>query len=61
MEYMDVDFYTVNLKKMTGSEPCRFCKKDNTAFCEYQKQTRRSDEPMTRFMRCNSCSRTWRD
>lgn len=61
LEYMNVDFYMVNLKKAVGAEFCRYCKKESSAFCEYQKQTRRSDEPMTRFMRCNSCMRTWRD
>ena len=30
LEYHNVNFYSV---KMTGNEHCRYCKKDNTAFC----------------------------
>jgi transcription elongation factor S-II len=41
-------------------EECRFCHKKN-AFCEDMKQIRASDEPMTRFMRCNACNKAWRD
>lgn len=41
-------------------EECRYCRK-RTAYCEDQKQIRASDEPMTRFMRCNNCEKAWRD
>lgn len=61
LAYADVNFYTNHLKNMTGTETCRYCKKELSAYCEYQKQTRRSDEPMTRFMRCKVCDRSWRD
>ena len=30
------------------------------AYCEDMKQTRASDEPMTKFMKCNSCGHQWR-
>lgn len=35
-----------------AKEECRFCHK-KAAYCEDMKQIRASDEPMTRFMRCN--------
>lgn len=41
-------------------QECRFCHKE-AAYCEDQKQIRASDEPMTRFMRCNACDKSWKD
>jgi len=41
-------------------ETCISCGKE-TAICVTMKQTRASDEPMTRFMRCSSCKKQWRD
>ena len=52
-----------NMKKRVNKdacEKCRFCN-ENKAFMEDMKQTRAADEPMTRFMRCNGCDKTWRD
>ncbi len=42
-----------------AAEECRKCHK-NMAYCEDMKQTRASDEPMTKFMKCNSCGHQWR-
>ena len=41
-------------------EECRYWHQSN-ALCEDMKQIRASDEPMTRFMRCNACNKAWRD
>lgn len=41
-------------------ELCKACKK-KTAFLIKELQTRSADEPMTRFMECNSCGKSWRD
>jgi DNA-directed RNA polymerase subunit M/transcription elongation factor TFIIS len=43
-----------------ASEACPHCQQ-NMAYCENMMQIRSSDEPMTRFMRCNGCSKTWTD
>jgi transcription elongation factor S-II len=43
-----------------ASEECRYCKQ-KTAYCDDMKQIRASDEPMTRFMKCNNCNKNWRD
>ena len=42
---------------MEGIYVCRECgsKKTNS----WEKQTRSSDEPMTTFIRCTNCRRTW--
>ncbi len=61
-EASQTGFYD-NMKKdinKGASEECRFCKKKE-AYCDDMKQIRASDEPMTRFMKCNGCGKNWRD
>ena len=41
-------------------EQCKFCHR-YSAYCEQMRQTRAADEPMTRFMVCFSCKKTWSD
>lgn len=62
IERMSTGFYDDMKKRINkdASEECRYCHKKK-AYCEDQKQIRASDEPMTRFMRCNACEKAWRD
>lgn len=62
IEKMQTGFYDEMKKRINkdASEECRYCRK-KAAYCEDQKQIRASDEPMTRFMRCNACEKAWRD
>ncbi|EAR84422.3 transcription factor S-II (macronuclear) [Tetrahymena thermophila SB210] len=59
----DPDFYNnMRRQRLQGleGELCKGCKK-KTAFLVKELQTRSSDEPMTRFMECNSCGKSWKD
>lgn len=62
LEESQTGFYD-SMKKAINKdacEECRYCHQLR-AFCEDMKQIRASDEPMTRFMRCNACNKAWRD
>ncbi|KAL4479654.1 hypothetical protein ABPG72_004250 [Tetrahymena utriculariae] len=59
----DPDFYNnIRRQRLQGleGEVCKGCKK-KTAFLVKELQTRSSDEPMTRFMECNNCGKSWKD
>ena len=43
----------------TVREECSKCKNKEAYWWMYQ--TRSSDEPITKFLRCTKCSHTWRD
>lgn len=62
IERMQTGFYDDMKKRINkdASEECKYCHQ-KAAYCEDQKQIRASDEPMTRFMRCNNCEKAWRD
>lgn len=62
LEANSTGFYDQMKKNINkdACEECRYCHK-RKAFCEDMKQIRASDEPMTRFMRCNDCGKAWRD
>ena len=54
-------FYSFDAEKQKGEgEECRFCR-GMSAYCHQMMQTRSADEPMTRFMVCYECKKTWRD
>ncbi|EGR31151.1 transcription factor s-ii, putative [Ichthyophthirius multifiliis] len=62
-EVLDPEFYNkLRRKNLVGleGEKCRNCKK-LTAFLVKELQTRAADEPMTRFMECNSCKKKWKE
>ncbi len=51
--------FSVDMSRVTDQYKCMRCKQRKCTF--YEMQTRSADEPMTRFITCQHCKKTWKE
>lgn len=58
-QHLNQQFFTQKIEAVKGVfKKCPRCRNDEATY--YEKQTRSADEPMTYFITCTACGKTWK-